>query len=147
MYVLDSNIIIHALSAPDMVKAGVARELLDNLLTRTGSMPRQVLGEILNLGHKRGKPLLENVRLTARLLEASLHIIDVDGPVLWSASELAQRYKLQFFDAVICTVAKASGASILFSEDMHDGLRVGSLTIANPYTPGNADLVSDALGR
>lgn len=146
-YVLDSNIIIHAIQRDDPTKATIAKDLLDHFVKAGGSTPRQVLGEILNVGHKRGRPMLDIARTAVRLMEGSLAVIDVDGPALWSASELAQRYKLQFFDAVICTVAKASGASILFSEDMHDGLRVGSLTIANPYSPGNADLVSDALAR
>lgn len=72
-------------------------------------------------------------------------VIDTDAAATLAASELAERHRLQYFDALICIVAQRSGASILFSEDMHDGLRLGMMTIVNPFAPTNAALLDQAL--
>lgn len=146
-YVLDTNILFHAIERKDEAKAAIARDLLEHSVVSRGNLPRQVLGELLNVGHKRGRPMLDNARIVAERLNGSLTILDTSASIMWSASELASRYKLQYFDAVICTVAKAGRASVLFTEDMHDGLRVGSLTIVNPFVATNATLVSTALDR
>lgn len=40
------------------------------------------------------------------------------------AAVTADRFGLQYFDALILSVARRAGAKMLLSEDMHDGLEV-----------------------
>lgn len=39
-----------------------------------------------------------------------------------------------FWDSLIVEAALESGATTLFSEDMHNSLVIGSLTISNPFS-------------
>jgi predicted nucleic acid-binding protein len=47
--------------------------------------------------------------------------------------ELAERYQLNVYDGTIVAAAQLAGCKILYSEDMHDGLVIGGLTLRNPY--------------
>ena len=61
------------------------------------------------------------------------------------AVELLQPYNLQFFDALIITVSSRAGATILLSEDMHDGLEIDGLRIVNPFVAANDALLASLL--
>ncbi len=51
-----------------------------------------------------------------------------------NSSRLRSRYNFSFWDSLIVACALAGGASILYSEDMQDGLVVdGQLEILNPF--------------
>ena len=50
------------------------------------------------------------------------------------AVQLADRYKLQFYDALMIAVGLAHGATTMFSEDMQHGLVIEeTLRIENPF--------------
>jgi predicted nucleic acid-binding protein len=49
---------------------------------------------------------------------------------------LAARYSLSLYDGMIVAAAQLAGCTVLYSEDMHDGLVIDRLTIRNPYAPG-----------
>jgi len=46
---------------------------------------------------------------------------------------IAQRYQLNIFDAMIVSAAQLAGCTTLYSEDMHHGLVIDGLTIADPF--------------
>lgn len=47
---------------------------------------------------------------------------------------IAERYQLPVYDAMVVASALSASCEILYSEDMHAGLRiVNRLTIANPF--------------
>lgn len=51
-----------------------------------------------------------------------------------NSSNVRSRYNFSFWDSLIVACALAAGASILYSEDMQDGLVVDSqLQIVNPF--------------
>ena len=50
------------------------------------------------------------------------------------ARQLAEAHQLAWYDALIVSSALAASCSTLYSEDMHDGMRIGrTLTIRNPF--------------
>ena len=49
---------------------------------------------------------------------------------------LAERYQLNVYDGMIVAAAQLAGCTVLYSEDMHDGLVIDRLTIRNPYREG-----------
>lgn len=142
--VLDTNIIIYAVEGNDTVKGAVARRLLDVGLDAGWVVPRQVIGELLAVGHRRGGALLANARMIAALLEAAADVVDTDKEATNAATTLAERRNLQYFDALICSIAERSGAAFLFTEDMHDSLAIGAMTLIDPFNPSNRERV-DAL--
>jgi predicted nucleic acid-binding protein len=62
-------------------------------------------------------------------------VIDVSQKIMLEASKLRSKYSLSYFDSLIVAAALETGATLLYSEDMHNGLIVeNQLTIANPFT-------------
>ncbi len=63
-----------------------------------------------------------------------LAVIIVELPDLIRAMEYADRYPWSFWDALIVTAAEKVRASILWTEDLNAGQRVGNLAIRNPFS-------------
>jgi predicted nucleic acid-binding protein len=49
--------------------------------------------------------------------------------------EQAERYRLSFWDALIVTSAQKAQASVLWTEDLNSGQRMGDVVIRNPFMP------------
>ena len=49
------------------------------------------------------------------------------------ALQLAQRFKLSWFDSLIVAAAIASNCDVLYSEDLQDGQEFGDLRVVNPF--------------
>jgi predicted nucleic acid-binding protein len=62
-----------------------------------------------------------------------------------NAASLLQSYNLQYFDALIVTVAARAGATMLLSEDMQDGLEAAGLRVVDPFFAGNVGVIAEAL--
>ncbi len=62
------------------------------------------------------------------------------------AGTTSHRHRIQYFDALIITVAARAGAKLLLSEDMQDGLEIGGLRIVNPLVAANESAIADWLG-
>ncbi len=61
-------------------------------------------------------------------------VIDVSRDILLSASALRSHYSLSYFDSMIVAAALATHSTVLYSEDMQDGLVIDEqLTIVNPF--------------
>jgi len=73
----------------------------------------------------------------SRLVESfyeKYHVIELSKSVLLMASQLRQRYSLSFWDSTIVAAALSGGVSILYSEDMQDGLTIEEqLQVRNPF--------------
>ncbi len=138
MIAFDTNILVYAEDPTDPGgRHQAAAQLLARLALWQAIVPVQVLGEFVNVCRKKRlttvKLAAQKVANYAALFETpSTEPIDVSDAAL-----LAQRFDLQFFDALIVTVAARAGATVLLSEDMQDGLSIESLRIINPFNPAN----------
>jgi predicted nucleic acid-binding protein len=66
--------------------------------------------------------------------ESRYQVVSVDLLVVKNASKLRQQYSFSFWDGLIIASALEAGVSILYSEDMQDGLVVADvLEIINPF--------------
>jgi predicted nucleic acid-binding protein len=133
---VDTNVLVYAYDADGGDKHGTARSLLLDLWDRgTGALSIQVLQEFyLTATRKLPKPL---GRRTAReVVETykawAVHQPGVDDLVV--ASELEERHRLSFWDALIIVSAQRSGAQRLLSEDLQHGRRIAGLEIRNPFS-------------
>ena len=50
--------------------------------------------------------------------------------------DLEARYQISFWDALVIQAAQEGGAEILYSEDLSDGQRYGTVLVKNPLTRG-----------
>lgn len=146
MIAFDTNILIYAEDPNDRGGRHLrAASLLASLALGEAIAPVQVLGEFVNVCRRKNLTTLE---LAAR--KVADYALNFDTPQtepsdIGNAALLAERYDLQFFDALIVTVAARAGATVLLSEDMHDGLRIEDLRILNPFNPQNGAAIEALL--
>jgi predicted nucleic acid-binding protein len=137
-YFIDTNILMYAHDTAVGVKHERAKALVEELWRdRTGIVSTQVLQELsVNLRRKSGRPL--DVRATREIVADYLtwQVIVNGGESILEALDLEARYQISFWDALVLQAAQASGAEVLYSEDLSDGQTYGSVRVVNPLRTG-----------
>jgi predicted nucleic acid-binding protein len=133
-YFVDTNILMYAHDRSTGRKHVRAKALIDELwLRRSGVISTQVLQELaVNLRRKAGRPL--DARATREVVADYLTwqvVVNTADSVL-GALELEERHRISFWDALVVHAAQASGAEVLYSEDLADGRDYGGVTVVNP---------------
>lgn len=132
---VDTNVLVYAYDADAGEKHDRARTRLQTLWEEgTGLVSTQVLQEFyVTVTRKLARPLR---RQAARDVMATyrawpVHRPDVDDVV--AASELEERHRLSFWDALVVVSARRSGARVLLTEDLQGGRRFDDLVIVSPF--------------
>jgi predicted nucleic acid-binding protein len=60
-------------------------------------------------------------------------VIAIDSSLVQLALRRVEQSRISYWDALIVEAAIRSGATILYTEDMHHGTRYGSLELRNPF--------------
>jgi len=132
---IDANVLIYAHDESAGRKRDQARELLRRLvLNRQAASSVQVAGEFFVIATRKLKSPL-STKQAAEILE------DLSGWMIHSPSlgdaqaavEIASRFQIHYWDALVIRSAQAVGASILWSEDLQDGGRFGAVSVKNPF--------------
>lgn len=135
-YFVDTNILMYAHDRAAGEKHLRARALVEQLWeNRSGAVSTQVLQELaVNLRRKAKKPL--DAKATREVISDYLawHVVVNGGDSILEALELEARYQLSFWDALVVHAAQVAGAEILYSEDLSDGQRYGTVRVKNPLT-------------
>lgn len=126
---LDTNILVYLLS-DDTAKADRA----EALLREGGTVSVQVLNEFANVARRKiGAPW----PIVGDLLATFGSVLKVEAIDLQAherAIDIAERYQLNIYDAQILASAQLAGCSLLYSEDMQDGLAVDDIIrVRNPF--------------
>jgi len=130
-FFFDTNVVLYLLSA-DPAKADRAEELL----AIGGVISVQVLNEFaavasrkLGMSWPEIREVLAQIRVVCPVEPMSVDTHD-------KALQLAERYGLSPYDALIVAAALLAGSTTLYSEDLQDGLVIErQLTIRNPFKP------------
>lgn len=69
--------------------------------------------------------------VVAALLDFPL--IVVGAAQIASAIHAEERYNISFWDALILAAAESGGADVLYTEDLNDGQRYGTVMVRNPF--------------
>jgi len=133
-YFVDTNILMYAHDTSAGAKHERARTLVEKLWRdRSGVVSTQVLQELsVNLRRKAGQPL--EVKATREIVADYLtwQVIVNDGESILEALDLEAQYRISFWDALVLQAAQASGAEVMYSEDLSDGQMYGSVRVVNP---------------
>ncbi len=132
---VDTNIFFYARDRGAGSKYAIARELLERLWEeRTGVLSTQVLQEFyVNVRRKLEPPLSTQEARTIISDYLRWSVVVNTGESILAAIDLEDQFQLSFWDALIVQAAQASGAETLYSEDLADGQRYGSVTVVNPF--------------
>jgi predicted nucleic acid-binding protein len=105
------------------------------LLEAGGTISVQVLNEFVAVARRK---LKLDWRQIASLIAVARRICGPAVPLTQEthdhARQIAERYRLSFYDALIVATALSAGCTTLWSEDMQDGLAIEGLTIRNPFS-------------
>lgn len=124
----DTNVVLYLLSA-DPAKANRAAQLLE----RGGTISVQVLNEFTAVAIRKFRMKIKEVRELLATVRQRCEITPLDITTHEQALELADRYRISIYDALIVAAALASECSILWTEDLQNGQRIQRLTIRNPF--------------
>ena len=137
-YFIDTNILMYAHDTAAGEKHQRAKALVEDLWeTRAGAVSTQVLQELaVNLHRKAKNPL--DAKATRDVVSDYLawQVVVNSGESILEALDLETRYQVSFWDALAIQAAHAAGAEILYSEDLSDGQRYGTVRVENPLTNG-----------
>ena len=132
---VDTNVLVSAHDRSETRKQPLAQMLLEGLWTsRTGSLSTQVLQEFYVVATRKLDPPMS--RRAAReivALYAAWPLVQVDLSLILAASQLQERHKLSFWDAVVVEAARRAGATRLVTEDLQGGRQIGGVLIENPF--------------
>jgi predicted nucleic acid-binding protein len=135
---LDTNILLYALSRANSLeveKVAIAKRLIAELTEQANlCISAQVLSEFITNAIRKGTPPLTLKEVSEIVEELSLEtVISIDASLVQPALQRVQQSHISYWDALIVEAAIRSGATILYTEDMHHGTRYGTLELRNPF--------------
>jgi len=126
---LDTNVLLYLLSS-DTAKADRAEALLAGGAT----IGVQVLNEFVSVARRKLAMPWDEIAEVLGLIRQRCVVRDLTSAVHDQALSLARRHGFAWYDALIVGAALDAGCSVLYSEDMQDGLEVrAALRIRNPF--------------
>ena len=125
----DTNVLLYLLSA-DAAKADRAEELIAG----GGTVSVQVLNEFASVASRKLRMPWAEIREVLAQLCAVCVVEPLTIKTHERALQLAERYGLSVYDALIVSAALLAGCETLRTEDMQDGQVIErKLTIRNPF--------------
>lgn len=137
---LDTNILVYAYD----LDAGDKRQISADLIRRmwqagTGALSTQVLQEFyVNVTAKIPSPLSQSEARAVVSQYCVWHVeLNTPASVVY-ASEIQERNRLSFWDALIVAAASRAGSAIVYSEDFKHGQILEGVRVLNPFLdPGS----------
>ncbi|MCI0359953.1 MAG: PIN domain-containing protein [Planctomycetaceae bacterium] len=131
---LDTNVLVYAIESAgiDPQKSAVALTLV-----REGdvAISTQVLGEFYRAvtSTRRDSPLSHDeavawIQFWKRLPVHTVSVAHVD-----LALEIAGRFQINYYDALILAVARLAGCTAVYSEDLNTGQEYDGIRVENPF--------------
>ena len=121
------------LTYQSQVKALACQQLIHNNQHNIALSSQVVIEVVANLLRKGNFSEVQIIKFVEDVYQDHL-VIDVSPKVMLDASQLRTKYSFSYFDSLIVSAALETGSTLLYSEDMHNGLIIeGQLTIVNPF--------------
>jgi len=126
---LDTNILVYFATDSEPEKRDVSADLLKS----RPLIGVQVLNEFINVMRNKLRVGWAGLRPNLEIFDKACSVEALTPAIQARAAWIAERHRYHIYDANIIAAAEASGAEILYSEDLEDGRRFGKLKIVNPY--------------
>ena len=130
---IDTNIWLYAfIEGDDRRKSAHAKALIE--ASSAVSVSTQVINEVCVNLIKKAQFSEQQVQQLIESFYVKYLVIELSKPLLLKASALREQYTFSFWDSTIVSSALYADASVLYSEDMQDGLVVENrMRIINPF--------------
>jgi predicted nucleic acid-binding protein len=126
---LDTNVLV-CVASSDALKA----EQAETIIAGGGAISVQVLNELTNIARRKMRMSWSEIHRFLSTLRSLLTVYPTTLETHETGLELAERYGLSTYDAMIVASALSAGCDTLWSEDMQHGMVIDErLRIANPF--------------
>ena len=135
-YFLDTSVLVYTFDTANPDKRQKARHLVEQALaTRKGVISYQVVQELLNVATRKfARPLTPDQ--AGRYLTTALEplcAVYANVGLFRRAIDVQRRWRFGFYDSLIVAAALQADCQTLYSEDLHHGQTIESLTVADPF--------------
>lgn len=124
----DTNVLLYLLSA-EVAKA----ERAEALVAQGGTVSVQVLNEFASVAWRKLRMPIAEIRDCLEPIRSVCAVQPVTLETHARGLEVAERCGLSIYDSMIVAAALLAGCDTLYSEDLHDGQRIDTLAIRNPF--------------
>ena len=125
---IDTNVLLYMVGA-DFKKSTASRSLLEGSPT----ISVQVLNEFINVSTRKYRASIEAAALALMPIRFACEVVPLTLETHLLAVEIAREVKISLYDACIVAAAELAGCDTLYTEDLNDGQRIGSVTVRNPF--------------
>jgi predicted nucleic acid-binding protein len=131
---LDTNVLVYAIESagpgPQKSAAALALTRRDDVAIST-----QVLGEFYRAvtSRRRAVPLAHDQAVAWIQIWKRLPVHSIGTPHVDLALELAGRFQVGYYDALILAVARLAGCTVVYSEDLTAGQDYEGVRVENPF--------------
>jgi predicted nucleic acid-binding protein len=135
-FFLDTNVFVYEVDPRDPTKSQRASELINSAVaSKRGVVSYQVVQEFFNVALTRFAKPFSVVQADDYLSLTFKPILAVhSSPRLFlEALHIQAQHQFSWYDALIVAAAQQANCSILYTEDMQHGRRIGELRIENPF--------------
>jgi predicted nucleic acid-binding protein len=103
-------------------------------MERYGAVSYQVIQEFTNVAVKSANPMpIPKVRRAISELCEPLEIVHFSLGLYDVALATFERYRTSWYDSLILAAAQQADCGVIYTEDLHHGLQLGSLRVENPF--------------
>jgi predicted nucleic acid-binding protein len=124
----DSNVLLYSVGLPSPKARRAGELLLDGPVVSV-----QVLNEFMRVATKKLQMPFEVAVLALSPIRLGSEVVSLTLETHEVAMEIVRLHNIQIFDANNIAAAQLAGCDILYTEDMHHGQRIGTVTICNPF--------------
>ncbi len=144
---LDSNLLIYAADNTIGVRNKLAAQLVIACAAVDCVLTIQALSEFFHAVTRKGKLARAVAADQVRDWMSYFPIIAPNATALAAALDLNVSQRTGFWDGLLLATAEQAGCTLLLSEDMHDGMKFGGLTVRNPFAgPALAEDIRKLVG-
>jgi predicted nucleic acid-binding protein len=132
-FTLDTNILVYAVDAREGRKRELAAHIIAAAAGLDCPLALQVVGEFYAAATAKLKLDAKAAAARASQLLTGFDTFGYSVYAVRAALEEASKSRFSYWDGVLLAAAAEAGCTTIFSEDMADGARFGSIAVANPF--------------
>ena len=143
-YFLDTNIFVNSFDLSDAGKRAIALELIEKALrSGQGMVSYQVVQEFFNVALRKFKTPLDARQCEVYLEAVFVPLLGVhsSAQLFERALEMMAKMRLSWHDSLMVAGAAEAGCSVLYSEDLQSGRKIGGMEIRNPFVAGAGAMI------
>jgi predicted nucleic acid-binding protein len=146
-FTLDTNILVYAVDAREGHKRELATRVIEAAARLDCPLALQVVGEFYAAATAKLKLDAKDAAARGLHLIAGFDTFGASVHAVRAALEEAPKHRFSYWDSLLLASSAEAGCTTIFSEDMADGARFGSIAVANPFgSDGLAPHAREVLG-